>query len=85
MNSLATMDERFLRAIRRTFEVIASDLMACDEQTSISGSDAREITLDANYMEVNAGDREVVIEFRKLSYEEQNKIAKRALPERRYS
>jgi len=84
-NSSLTIDQRFISAINRTFTVIASDLMAAGDADSISGAEAREVTMDSGYMEMYGDDKEAVAEFRKLSYTAQEKIAKRALPCRRYS
>jgi hypothetical protein len=71
--------------IYRTFETIASELMACDGASSISRAEAIEVTLDAGYIETNLPNscrgrledgKKLVARFRALSYDDQNSFCK---------
>ena len=71
-----TMDTRFRRAIRRTFQTIGYDAFG---EGNPSLAIMVEVTLDADYMEMYGGDKEATIAFRKLTMTEQDKIAEKAL------
>jgi hypothetical protein len=75
--------KKIQRAIDQTLQTIASDYFAGDDNASMSKDEIIEFTLDADYLEMygcgykqdKAEFKTLVEEFRKLSYDEQNKIA----------
>lgn len=70
------MLKRMRRAINRTYQAIGYD---CWGESDPPLSEAVEVTLDADYMEMYGGDREAVDALRELDYDTQDRIAESAL------
>jgi len=75
------MKERIARALNRTLDTIASDLLACIEEDHITADVAREVTADADRLEAYGNDKEAVAAFREMSREEQDLILSDVFPD----
>lgn len=75
------------RAMWRTWETLGADIMTIEGVgDSISREEVVELILDAGYLESYGNcDKSILKEFRKLSYEDQEEIAKQRFPYERYS
>ncbi len=62
-------------ALQRTWEVIGGDILECGGGEAMPRSEVIEVVLDANYLEMYGDCKEDIKEFRKLSYDEQEKFA----------
>lgn len=65
------------QALRRTWDVIGGDILACGECDAMPRSEVIEVVLDANYLEMygDSASKEDIAAFRKLSYDEQENFA----------
>ena len=75
------METRIARALNRTLDTIASDLLACIEEDHITADEAREVTVDADRLEAYGNDKEAVTAFREMSREEQDRILADVFPD----
>jgi hypothetical protein len=80
------IQKRVLGALWSTWESIGCDVMNLEGiGDSIPQKEVIELVLDADYAEMYGGDKEAMKEFRKLSYDNQKKIAKLRFTYKRYS
>lgn len=85
------------RMLNITLNAVFTDLLSAggDSRSSIPRSEVVEVCLDADYLEMygpgtgqasrSPEDKALLEKFRRLSYEQQKKVAREAFPHKRYS
>ncbi len=72
------------RGMRRTWDYVAQDLF-CEPGFTMERDHVIEVVLDADYLEYHGGvNKDIVKQFRALSYDEQNELAANVFTARRY-
>lgn len=80
------IQNRVLNSLWNTWQAIGPEIMGLEAiGDSIPQDEVIEIVLDYDYSERFGNDKEALQEFRKLSYEDQIKIAKLRFTSKRYS
>lgn len=77
-----TIDERIIRALQRTWEVIGYDFIQANGGNDVLARDVREAVPD--YLHLYGDDKGAEEAFRKLSFKVQEALLKRAFPLRSY-
>lgn len=83
VQSEKTMEQRMVKALVRTFDVISADLFEVNGGKDMRRSEVFELASDC-YLEMYGDDKEAIEEFRKLSDTAKKKIGKLAFPYARY-
>ena len=72
------LQQRINRAADFTWQEIGDDILSVAEVHSLPKADVIEAVMDCDYLERYGDDKEAVAEFRKLSYEEQQEMLRKA-------